>query len=121
LIVVLSFLFLTSNSNTSQTILDPMCIVWSNLFRQHNMSSSQLKSSSNKNKRSATQTNIIKMAELLEQMAEGILDGETPEPAEVTSADESEEEEPEDKTPVGMLAEIKNLYQKPDKQGRNQW
>jgi hypothetical protein len=121
LIVVLSFLFLASNSNTSQTILIPICTVWFNLFRQYNMSSSQSKSSSNKNKRSATQANIIKMAELLELMSDGILDGETPEPAEATSEDESGEEKPEDKIPAGMLAEIKNLYQKPDKQGRNQW
>ena len=85
------------------------------------MSSSQLKSSSNQNKRSATRANIIKMAELLEQMADGNLDGETPEPAEATSKEESVEGNPEDKVPVGMLAEIKNLYQKLDKQGRSQW
>jgi hypothetical protein len=85
------------------------------------MSPSQPKSSSNKNKRSATQANIIKMAELLEQMADGVLDRETPEPAEATPKDKGGEEKPEDKIPVGMLAEIKNLYQKPDKQGRNQW
>ena len=121
MIVILSFLFLASNPNTSQTILNPIYTVWFNLFHQYNMSSSQSKSSVNKNKRSATQTNIIKMAELLEQMADGILDGETPEPAEATSEDESGEEKPEDKIPAGMLAEIKNLYQKPDKQGRNQW
>jgi hypothetical protein len=85
------------------------------------MSPSQPKSSSNKNKRSATQANIIKMAELLEQMADGVLDRETPEPAEAAPKDESGEGKPEDKIPTGMLAEIKNLYQKPDKQGRNQW
>jgi hypothetical protein len=85
------------------------------------MSSSQSKSSSDQNKRSATRANIVKMAELLEQVADGILDGETPEPAEAASKEESEEENPEDKITVGMLAEIKNLYQKPDKHGRNQW
>jgi hypothetical protein len=85
------------------------------------MSSSQPKSSSNQNKRSATHANIAKMAELLEQMADGISDRETLEPAEAASKEESGEEKPEDKIPVGMLAEIKNLYQKPDKQGRNQW
>jgi hypothetical protein len=85
------------------------------------MSSSQSKSSSDQNKRSATRANIVKMAELLEQVADGILDEETPKPAKVTSKEESEEENPEDKITVGMLAEIKNLYQKPDKHGRNQW
>jgi hypothetical protein len=85
------------------------------------MSSSQSKSASNQNKRSTAHANIAKMAELLEQMADGILDGETPEPAEVTPKDESGQKKLEDKIPVGMLAEIKNLYQKPDKHGRNQW
>ena len=85
------------------------------------MSSSQPKPSSNQDKISATRANIVKMAELLEQVADDIMDGETPEPAEATSQEESEEESPEDKVPAGMLAEIKNLYQKPDKQGRNKW
>ena len=85
------------------------------------MSSSQSKSSSNQNKRSTTHASIVKMAELLELMADGILDEETPEPAEATTKEESEEEKSEDKIPAGMLAEIKNLYQKPDKHGRNQW
>jgi hypothetical protein len=85
------------------------------------MSSSQSKSSSNQNKRLATHASIVKMAELLELMADSILDGETPDPAEATSNEESEEEKAEDKIPVGMLAEIKNLYRKLDKFGMNQW
>jgi hypothetical protein len=72
-------------------------------------------------KSAANQTTIMKMAELLEQMADGVFDEDKTEGAEATSEDGSKEEKPDEKIPTGMLAEIKNLYQKVDKQGRHQW
>ena len=84
-------------------------------------SSRDSKPASKDDKKSAvTQANIMKMAQLLEQMADGTFENDMEDAGE-TPKDGTEEQKPEDKTPVGMLAEIKNLYQKVDKQGRPQW
>jgi hypothetical protein len=72
-------------------------------------------------KSAAHQSQIMKMAELLEQMADGVFDEDSTEDADTTPEDGSKEDKSEEKIPTGMLAEIKNLYQKVDKQGRHQW
>jgi hypothetical protein len=76
--------------------------------------------SKNVKKSAANQAHIMKMAELLEKMADGVFDEDITEDAEASLKD-NKEEKLEDKIPAGMLAEIKNLYQKADKQGRHQW
>ena len=87
------------------------------------MSPSHVSKSASKQgkKSSVAQANIMKMAQLLEQMAEDSFEEDTTGDADATSKDEVEEGKADDKIPTGMLAEIKNLYQKTDKQGRHQW
>src|SRR5437016_10088860 len=73
-------------------------------------------------KPAAQQAQIMKMAELLKQMADGTFDEDTTEEPDATpTADGSTAAKSEEKVPTGMLAEIKNLYQKTDKLGRHQW
>ena len=85
-------------------------------------SSHETKSGARQDRKSATaQAHLMKMAELLEKMVEGNFEQDTTEEAEAKPKDGGKEGSSEDKTPVGMLAEIKNLYQTLDSQGRHQW